>query len=377
MQLGDFVYALTVALIGLGGWLYARHESVQQVRLQRYWLLACLCIAGGLCLEIAAEHLPAWTLALAISLITAGSLLQSHSLGLLLNPPQTLCRFNWSLLGVASSAELLASFGLLPARLSMLLTALTLATCFLLLSWRFWQHEQAFGRRWPGMLPLLGLLAASCFLFRAGRIALLSDSFSPLLEQFLFLIASTCNIMMSLGLNLLLLRQTNQALSRLAIQDALTGALNRRGLYDAVAALPAPTREPVSVALIDLDYFKQINDHYGHAVGDDILRQLVGHLQRTLRPHDLIARYGGEEFCVLLPGLDQTTASRLLDEIRATFASQSWSDTVPELRCSFSAGVSEWQTEQDPDSNFALADQRLYQAKAAGRNQIHPTPRGH
>ncbi|XBM02119.1 GGDEF domain-containing protein [Chitinibacter sp. FCG-7] len=84
----------------------------------------------------------------------------------------------------------------------------------------------------------------------------------------------------------------------------------------------------------------------------------------------MVARYGGEEFCLLLPGVSPSTAQQRIDQIRAAFASHSALSTAPEFRCSFSAGVCQWQNSLSDAGNFARADDLLYQAKNAGRNCV-------
>lgn len=155
--------------------------------------------------------------------------------------------------------------------------------------------------------------------------------------------------------------------------DRLTGLANRAALSDTIerlAPLARRTRNPLCVAMIDLDYFKAINDSYGHDVGDTVLREAAQTIVTALRVSDVAARWGGEEFCVLLP--DTTSAgavralSKALDAVRAlVFTAKGESFGV-----SFSAGVAALAPRGTWEEAVAEADRRLYLAKKSGRNRI-------
>lgn len=164
-------------------------------------------------------------------------------------------------------------------------------------------------------------------------------------------------------------------LQHLATHDGLTGLPNRRAgdaqLVGAVAQARAEAR-PLSVALIDIDHFKQINDRYGHAAGDAVLQAVGGVLAEFVAEWGLFAaRFGGEEFMVCmeeLPLVDGATRMReLLERIRTLSVT---TEEGAELHCTFSAGVAELVAGQTPHALLALADDRLLQAKQQGRNRI-------
>jgi diguanylate cyclase (GGDEF)-like protein len=152
-------------------------------------------------------------------------------------------------------------------------------------------------------------------------------------------------------------------LQELAERDALTGLPNRR-IWDAMlpAALSGAARdgEPVSVAILDLDWFKAFNDEHGHQMGDRVLKEAAAAWSDGLRGGDLLARYGGEEFVVLLPGTDGGEAAALLDRLRG----------LTPLGCTFSAGLATWDGTEHGETLLYRADQALYRAKAAGRDRI-------
>jgi diguanylate cyclase (GGDEF)-like protein len=161
-----------------------------------------------------------------------------------------------------------------------------------------------------------------------------------------------------------------EALEQLAATDPLTGLANRRGCEKGIAReISRAQREhrPLSCILLDIDRFKQVNDTLGHHAGDQVLRELSSLLRRSVRAYDIVARWGGEEFLLVLPGADRTMARILAERIRVGIqqlpVSNIGSITV-------SAGAAEFDSDYDFDSTLRVADRRLYEAKAAGRNTV-------
>lgn len=175
------------------------------------------------------------------------------------------------------------------------------------------------------------------------------------------------------------LREKNQALevslaqiTHLAEHDALTGALSRRCFVEraqrAIARCELEPATPLSVALLDLDHFKAVNDRHGHLVGDAVLQRFAALAGECLRRDDGLGRWGGEEFVLLLPGTDERGASLLLERIHAALAAHGWSQVSPGLAVSTSAGISQWQPGDSLDALLQRADRALYRAKANGRS---------
>ena len=160
-----------------------------------------------------------------------------------------------------------------------------------------------------------------------------------------------------------------EALARTNQLDPLTGVGNRRLLDDAFQRLRADL-QPFCVAVLDLDHFKRINDLYSHAVGDEVLRRVASSLQSSSRAHDLVARIGGEEFVLILFGLEAENAITVCCSIMNELAAVSWSDIDVTLRVTASVGIAAHVEATDPNRVMAIADERLYLAKAAGRNRI-------
>lgn len=168
------------------------------------------------------------------------------------------------------------------------------------------------------------------------------------------------------------LTQANAELLKLATHDALTGVYNRRRFDEKLAEnslLFQRTGRTFALLLIDADYFKRINDTYGHAIGDEVLAHLASVIEKTTRATDFVARYGGEEFAVLLPEVDEPDSPEVVAEkIRAAVAAAVF-PTVGQMTVSIGIGVAE-PADRDSLALLKRADLRLYEAKAAGRNKV-------
>lgn len=166
-------------------------------------------------------------------------------------------------------------------------------------------------------------------------------------------------------------------LSRLATHDSLTGALNRRACDQAIRKeLDRAERygNGFCIALLDIDHFKRINDTYGHAAGDHILKRFAQCCQNQLRSTDCLARFGGEEFIILLVDTELEAAGQLLERTRQAVNRLALEDLPPEDKLRFSAGLTRWQSGDTLDTLVRRADQALYLAKHNGRDQIAVTP---
>ncbi len=163
-------------------------------------------------------------------------------------------------------------------------------------------------------------------------------------------------------------------LHNLAARDYLTGLFNRRHFFERGEKLANETLragEPVSVALIDIDHFKRLNDGYGHDGGDRALKLVAQALSESAADTDcLLARIGGEEFGVLFPGADVDEAVRICDEIRSAIAHQPLVIGAEVLNVTVSIGVAAVESATELDSHLMSADRALYAAKEGGRNQV-------
>jgi len=169
------------------------------------------------------------------------------------------------------------------------------------------------------------------------------------------------------------LKAAYKRIEELAELDELTGASNRRcimRMLDEEIARAGRSGSPCSIALIDLDWFKRINDAYGHPTGDEVLRTFSITMFANIRSVDRFGRYGGEEFLLVLPDMDADQATRALDRLRAIIADLDWSAFSPGMKVTMSAGVATLNPNETSDTFLARADSALYAAKAQGRNRI-------
>ena len=156
-------------------------------------------------------------------------------------------------------------------------------------------------------------------------------------------------------------------------QDQLTGALNRRGLEDAMQremARAERSGRPLSVAVLDLDNFKRLNDTYGHQAGDEALIHLIGVVRKTLRPTDIVARYGGEEFIILFSETQLEQAVATTKRLQRELTKRYFLHNNERLLITFSAGVAQLKPGDTQEIVFARADKAMYQAKLQGRNRV-------
>jgi len=172
-------------------------------------------------------------------------------------------------------------------------------------------------------------------------------------------------------------RETSELRARVRVQqeaalfDSLTGIHNRCAYEERVQQERARWKrfgEPVSLAVIDIDHFKEINDTYGHQAGDKVLTTLAQLLVARIRGTDFVARYGGEEFVVILPGADAPAALEVTEELRRAVESCGFHFRGMPVSVTISAGVAAFAGNDVPEQVFARADAALYQAKAGGRN---------
>jgi diguanylate cyclase (GGDEF)-like protein len=170
------------------------------------------------------------------------------------------------------------------------------------------------------------------------------------------------------------LRKWNSRLAALASTDALTGLPNRRSLHQRlIVALRQAARDgqPLSLALLDVDRFKDFNDNFGHPAGDEVLKSLAMLFRGVLRPDDVPARFGGEEFAVLMPRTSSTEALLVAERCRLALVRAVW--PLRPVTASFGVATVVSSTMREDAAAHVLiasADAALYRSKAAGRNRI-------
>ncbi len=169
------------------------------------------------------------------------------------------------------------------------------------------------------------------------------------------------------------LRDAHARIEELAQIDELTGTLNRRYIMKALndeMARAQRSQNPCSVAIIDLDFFKSINDNFGHPVGDEVLRTFAVAITANIRSIDKLGRYGGEEFLLILPSTPKGIAQHAVDRLRAIIADLDWTAISSGMTLTLSAGVCQVRKNDSTDDILARIDKALYLAKDAGRNCV-------
>jgi diguanylate cyclase (GGDEF)-like protein len=254
--------------------------------------------------------------------------------------------------------------------------------------------------RWTGNFALLYsavvlLLAATVLSVRGVRAArVVLASWSPLmvfcglaaaemmglwvgptwLEEGLAAAFVLASLLLALGLSdkLLQLRRDRDLASRQATMDPVTKILNRHGIEERLFKEVEEARargDTLSIAFVDLDRFKEINDRHGHAVGDQCLRIVCWRLRNQLRRGDMLGRYGGDEFLVVLPGHDAPSALAVAERMRVSVHCRPLAMPEASIAASLSIGVAELAPGESMSSLFERADTALYASKAAGRNR--------
>jgi diguanylate cyclase (GGDEF)-like protein len=158
-----------------------------------------------------------------------------------------------------------------------------------------------------------------------------------------------------------------------AQHDPLTELYNRRAFFELSHSAWAQSQRnnrPLSVLILDLDRFKEVNDRHGHEAGDKLLISVSRLLKATCRTGDFLARWGGEEFVLLMPEADLIQARMLAERIRKIIEDTAHPAAQGTIRCTASIGVADYAGDADLNALIARADARLYEAKAGGRNQV-------
>jgi two-component system cell cycle response regulator len=174
------------------------------------------------------------------------------------------------------------------------------------------------------------------------------------------------------------LRDNVQMSIEMAITDALTGLFNRRYMESHVGTLieqAAARGKPLTTLVIDIDFFKAINDGHGHDAGDDVLRDFAMRIKRSIRGIDLACRYGGEEFVIVMPETDMAVAAMVAERLRRRIAAEPFSiaQGANQIPVTISIGIAALRGKEDTAASLLKrADQALYRAKRDGRNRVVP-----
>lgn len=163
-----------------------------------------------------------------------------------------------------------------------------------------------------------------------------------------------------------------QKLRETSIRDPLTGLYNRRHFFEAAKELFTRARrgeETITLAMLDIDHFKKVNDTYGHAVGDEVLKHVAQGLINRFRGHDVVARLGGEEFCVIATGMEGQQAMAVFNDLRNSIERSKAKCGKTTVGVTVSIGICD-KPKESVDAMLAAADAALYKAKRTGRNKV-------
>lgn len=201
------------------------------------------------------------------------------------------------------------------------------------------------------------------------------DPMAPdLLNSATFLFYAGFIVVSTLGVMWMEIETLQAGLVRAARFDSLTGLHNRGTFLDEFAreeSRAARGGPAFSLAIFDLDHFKQVNDRYGHPVGDQVLKAFADVLRATVRPYDVVGRYGGEEFALLMPQTGKETAARVAERVRSELQNRGVTADGLRIEVTVSAGVASYGVDgADWDALLSAADNALYDAKNAGRNRV-------
>ncbi len=370
--------SLMLAIIFLIAWFeFGRHKYAL------LWSIAFFIASVQWVLNLGSQYFFAsydayWLTVNLISIVTTALALAGHRLRVRLQN-----RLSWYLLAGGITWVLVACFTLQQPHVGLrtAIVPLYTAVIMLLLTCAVLRYPRVTRPAEWGLATVTALFAicetaAAAVVLSGGAAGNASVQAKYLTINFLSLPAIYTG--MGLFTVLILASDMSKEMKSLALMDSLTGILNLRGLREEAGRLLAAARrksEPLSVLICDLDFFKAINDRYGHAAGDNVLRQFATHLRAQARAYDVIARVGGEEFVVLLPNTSLQAAAMLAERLRTSLASLVVNVDVDAVQVEASFGVAAFgDTDKDIVDLVKRADTALYQSKRNGRNQVTLAP---
>ena len=232
--------------------------------------------------------------------------------------------------------------------------------------------------RLPGATALQRLIGTNDLLCGAllalwAVLALFGFSITPAMEAVAYIAGYLLLIVNGFGFILMSKQRDDARMERLATTDDLTGLLNRRAFFaraDAARLLSLRMRQPITLLMLDIDHFKQLNDRFGHATGDEALVTFSATCGEALREHDILGRLGGEEFALVLPGTDLDGAIHAAERLRQGVGDARLLTCGNSYTMTVSIGVVLIAPDEDLPTGLARADHALYEAKRNGRNRV-------
>jgi len=362
---------LCIALVMTGAYLAARPE-----RCTRYWAAAAILIVIGVLLVVIGQRAPPVVQLFGNSCLVIGAILQLRGLEVFYKAPRS--RLGW-IIG-AGFCLLFFSLGLAGGSTfqRILLLATTLLVLLVLSSRVLLAGMQS--RRTFGSILTLGAIALlmSNNIVRMVAAIRQDADFLPMTQSptgiaILYLVPLGGIFLYATGLVLLYFERLVDAKNHLATHDELTGILNRRAIVaggEREVAVAIRSRQPLSVAFVDIDFFKRVNDTLGHEAGDQVLAGIAQLLRDVCRNIDLVGRYGGEEFCLVFPGAGPDSVAPLGERLLAAARQYRFRDQHPVTVSVGFASLPGPGGDRSWTSLIHRADIALYQAKATGRNRF-------
>ena len=381
------VLALLVLHVLLGGLSLVIGRGEHKSPGLRWWGWALLIYSAGLLVTILTPLMHrAFALTLGNSLITIAPV--ACAVAVLTYTHRTL-RWNWIWAGVTATvaALVLNNFGPRTVALGNLVLPTVMAVVmFLYAAWAISREGPREAHVARQFLAGVMVLAVATWLTRIYAIVALLDGTNDVARidaviSFFAIAQMVTGVGAALALFWIEVRIMQAELSRVAHTDVLTGLPNRRAMllrFDEEAARAARQGQRFGIAIFDLDHFKRVNDRFGHAVGDEVLKAAAAALGSAKRGEDILARLGGEEFVVVLASQQSIEgAAEAAERLRAALAAIAMLAGGAALKITASGGVALYPEDgKDWDALYRTADRRLYAAKSAGRNRIvaHDAP---
>jgi diguanylate cyclase (GGDEF)-like protein len=268
-----------------------------------------------------------------------------------------------------------ARFADVPPAWLGIIVSLTFATVSASMAWSVLRAQDP-NRALHRIIGISNLIFSLAMLLRAafGVMDSTMTPFTPAAAQgFTFLCGYVVMMINGFGFLLLCKAADDRKMERLAKVDSLTGVANRRAFFELTAAargLASRQRHPISLMMLDIDFFKELNDRYGHAVGDAALCVFAEAVQNELREPDVLGRLGGEEFGVLLPGTDLGGALQAAERVRLAVRTARLPACAADTSLTVSIGVVVLEGDEDITAALARADRGMYAAKSEGRDRV-------
>ncbi len=368
--------SLVCISLALSGTFLVAWSLFDRARHALLWCLAYFGIAVQYSLNIIRADLPSaefyWITASLVSAVVVTLALWGHRSRLLLPTPAPVLVVPILIVAVLI---VVTTFGFPETSLRVAVSPTYTGLTMSYVAWLLWHCDNK-----PLVMQKIAALVHLSFgLTQLGAAWVAATMSSPPLPQELanyrllnFSLMPASFVAMGVSVFLLMACDLSQRLSKMALTDALTGVTNLRGFVEAAQRAMALSRrsgQPLSLVLVDLDHFKQINDHYGHVMGDRALRHIVAVFSVQVRLEDVVGRVGGEEFALLLTDRNAGEARQIAERLRRAMVDNPLNVGRRDIQVTASFGVAQLAEGESFEDWRDRADKALYQAKAAGRDQ--------